>query len=341
MTKAKDIEAIWRECEEIAKTKPGGFLRKIVAGSPGKAGAIYAGIVVREEASLRCFMMAVSKKQFTAKFERLHSGLSLEILKPQDSGDKEFLALELRNIAFADLFAVLCEDLVHTIGEEQDEAQCHKLFIERIGKWEKMFADYKPNGLSPAECQGLFGELWFIKQLIRDGADPVQVLDGWSGIQGGAQDFRWGTIATEVKTSKGNAESIRIYSLGQLDIVSLDKLFLFHLVVNEGKYNGLTLPQMVIELTSLIASYGPIANSLFVEKLAQCGYFVSQEELYIDVAYEFRAQNLYVVSENFPRLTSSTVPEGIETAEYKIRLESIAKFEVSFADFFHLFNAEQ
>lgn len=232
------------------------------------------------------------------------------------------LIIELQNPALREIFAVLCDDLAQHLKYQTDHNAIAQELSNRLYKWSLLFEKAASPGLSPEEQRGLFGELIILKTILEKVSDPLSILNSWHGVSGGSQDFFFTDRAIEVKTTFGNRHQIvTINSAAQLDESSLVFLWLAHLALENGSggNNGKTLNGIVREILTLLATNDG-TTTRFKAKLAEVGYFETQQSLYDQPAYHIRAIRYYQVRDEFPRIRPDELRSGIDAIKYSIRL---------------------
>ncbi|QNE42032.1 PD-(D/E)XK motif protein (plasmid) [Hymenobacter sp. NBH84] len=253
-----------------------------------------------------------------------HQGLRLEPVADQLDRNAAFVSLVLTDLALRDIFSALCTDIIAAVAPVAEPATQLRAMLTRLERWQEMFSLFNPEGLSLMARQGLFGELWTMRWLITEGSTaPTTVLAAWAGPDHHPQDFRFAKAALEVKTTTGNARSLHIASLQQLDAVLTGPLFLLHLPMLLATTDAETLPALVADLMTRFASDGTASAENFSLRLQTAGYFASQATLYQQEAWQVREARLLAVSgDDFPYLRASTLHPAITAATYE--LEAVA-----------------
>jgi hypothetical protein len=227
------------------------------------------------------------------------------------------------------VFRSFVDAVIESVGAAPNAKAAFAALALSIHTWQDFFRKHGVAGLSPAAQQGLFGEIWVLREIVAQTLSPADGVDAWVGPTGANQDFELAGYALEVKTSTSNPlRSIRINNLKQLDDTCLRTLQLV-LVEAERHANGdQTLPWAVSTLRQLIRESAPHRLSRLNELLTDVGYLDRDEALYSSVAYAVRGIRSFVVSEPFPRLTESAVPAGVGNVEYSISLEALSPHEI-------------
>jgi len=226
-----------------------------------------------------------------------------------------------------DIFAALCENLIDSVINITSESKRIKTVLYQLSRWKEMFEMSNSNELSAAEQQGLFGELVFLqKYLSRPDIDYCQVLRSWVGVDAALQDFVFNNRAVEVKTTSAtNPQKVIINGEQQLDETFFEKLILFHCIVAISGSEGVSLPQKINEIQTIIRDDNT-ALILFNAKLFEVGYFEHHKSLYDSRFYQIRKENFYHITDNFPRIKENELREGVSNVKYSVSLDSCNEY---------------
>lgn len=332
-------EVVWAKFEgEAPQAKP--LVYKSLGG-PGPA-RLLAGLrrlpAGEPERLLLLHLPRVVARRLNAT-ER-HHGLRLEPVADDNDKQQGFVSLVLADPALRDIFSVLCADVIAAVAPVAEPVDQLRALLTRLERWQELFSQFRPEGLSQNARQGLWGELWAMRWLMIQGqVSPVTVLAGWAGPDRHPQDFRFSGCALEVKTTSGNARILHIASLQQLDDALTGPLFLLHLPLLTGTPQAETLPALVADLTARFATVGPAVATRFGIRLQTAGYFDSQAELYqVDTWQVAETRLLAVRGEEFPRLRTSQLPAAFTAATYDLDSHALDPWRCPADDLFYLFS---
>ena len=163
--------------------------------------------------------------------------------------------------------------------------------------------------------------------MLESNIDPGYLASAWAGLESGAQDFRFDGVSVEVKTTKGNGDTIRISSEHQLTLAPGSKLFLVQVLVNVGASGEYSLNQLVDAIRSALKG-GSLVT--FNDTLIKCRYLDMHRPIYEDSFYSIRGQGVWQVTEGFPALTENSLPTGISDCQYSLSTSAIAPFSTNF-----------
>ncbi len=247
---------------------------------------------------------------------------SLEIqVQREREGHTERLTATVRSphSVWNDIFTSLAEDIARTVGSQTDESEAARIFRGRLLQWQTLLQKTSATGLTEKQQQGLYGELWCLREVVLPALSASSAIAAWTGPEAADQDFQFvGAAALEVKTTRSSATPLlSISSERQLDDTGLKSLHLLHLSLEKMQGAGETLPQIVAGLRSLLEAFLP-AHALFEDKLLNAGYLETQSALYQNAGYMLHGVHLYRVTEGFPRITPHELMPGVERVRYEV-----------------------
>lgn len=249
-------------------------------------------------------------------------GFSVTRVGEASSGAYEiWLGVVRKPTASLEMFTLMAADILAVVdtGSKADEVRAYYQFLSRIRSWQQFMERPRDRRLSDEEELGLFGELTVVQRMLHAGRSPREVLDYWKGPANGLRDFMGETQDIEVKaTVSPNGFPARISSLEQLDDVSGRTIFLAALrfSVQDG---GCTLPALVQNVRESIGDEGRVA---FERNLLLAGYEDAYEAEYVRgfVAVDER---VFMIDEDFPRLSRSAAPLAVRAAKYELDLDLV------------------
>ena len=263
--------------------------------------------------------------------------LKVMLLNDTTFVNSRLLTVELLHPGSRDIFASLCENLIQAAIRLNTEQKIIRTVINQLEKWKTLFEKNSSTGLTPAEQQGLYGELHFLQKfLARPETDPYDVLHTWVGVDKALRDFQGGNWAVEVKTtSTNNPQKVTVNGERQLDDTLLENLFLFHFSVEISNGNGQTLCQKIAAIREILENDTP-ALSLFNAKLFEAGYLDKHEPFYQDRFYQARNGNFYKIENDFPRIRENELRGGVSDVKYTIILAMCDEYSVSESQIFNI-----
>ncbi|WP_099331460.1 PD-(D/E)XK motif protein [Priestia aryabhattai] len=225
------------------------------------------------------------------------------------------------------LFNIIANDIVNKIqiGESPVEA-----VSVTLNNWRKFWLKGLKPILSENEIKGLFGELWFLYTwLLPKGKEQIM---NWFGPSGNKYDFESTTFSVEVKTTSSLAGHIhKINGLSQLEIPSNGLLYLFSLIIRNDKKSNYNIPLLVRDIKDILSSNITLLYQ-FENKLIEAGYLSEYEAEYEDFRFNIVDERMYIVDEEFPKLTANDlvkgIPKGVQNIQYDINLDNCHNFHM-------------
>lgn len=223
------------------------------------------------------------------------------------------------------VFYSLCIDLIRASeGCDTDEqAMCeikNKYII-----WRKMFRKTQ-GSMTEESYKGMFGELYFLKHYLWPKIGLYDAIRSWSGPDMTAKDYSYKENWYEVKTISTNSNSVSISSLTQLESARPGHLVIIRVEqmsseFDEGDcYVGNIISDIMCNIDD------EEVKELFVSKILSYGYDFGESE---NIFHRYRVSNgiLYLVDNNFPKITTYNVPyEEVIKVTYTLALDGIQKY---------------
>jgi hypothetical protein len=306
------IDQLWVDLESDTTFSAGLYYRRPAAAMLPN---LYVGLKLPTRH--RCIAIETSP-EICDKFAQYNTLRDIQFEPYIDSTGKYFLLILLANPKQTELFTVLCEDLIRAVQSLTSTEDVISNLIARIQKWQTLFDKLKSQGLQELSQIGLYGELYFLRRIVRLSDKPQPLVRCWVGPQNANQDFSFINCAVEVKTTHGkNHQKIHIANERQLDTSTIPRLFLYHLSVDVRANSGETLNDCVDDLCSILSS-DPLALSILRLQLSTMGYFDIHREVYSKTGYSVRRERAFKVEGDFPRIVEASVPGGVGDIQYTI-----------------------
>ncbi len=290
--------------------------------------------------NINCYIgtIAFSKaKIFTLEIEpnlNVHSNylkrfIGVEVQVLPSVNDKKELTIILLDEELTDVFILFIEDIIKSLMIVNNSTEALTTIANRINYWKKLFGKYASGLLTPEQQRGLFGELYFLKNILDSNTNYQRIMNAWQAPTGSNQDFYFEGNAVEVKTSKSNNSTIKIANEFQLDITGLKSLYIAFFKLNEYPDENHTLLNIIEEIRLLLNKDIDVLKE-FNLKLESLGIISETEEEYNNVGYVIRNEKYYQVTDEFPKITSSMVNEAVSKISYEISPIEFGKFEIEY-----------
>ncbi len=247
---------------------------------------------------------------------------------PNDSEAYVTLQLILTNPRYSDIFTTLVQDIVDHLVPLADETNAVAEFITRLRRWQTFLEKHNPEGLSQTEQQGLYGELWFLRQVVIPQLGSRKGVQCWTGPRGTQQDFQFQSCAVEVKTTVAKQhQKLAIASERQLDDTGTGTLILLHLSLDARLGRGESLPDVVNSIRILVEN-DPIAKDELEILLFEIGYLDIHIPRYEETGYTQREVNYFKVEGDFPRIVEADLRNGVGDVRYTISVAECKRFSL-------------
>lgn len=316
------INQIWSELEQDNSCVQGFLIRRYSADIML---GVYAFVKYPEKQVGVCISLNDKIKVNITQFSNLED-IKIYILPSQNKTASNDLIFQLSNNQHRDVYAVLCEDLIHSICNETSDIRVVEIVLNRFEKWKSLFNKLNKDGLTPEEQRGLYGELHLLRKLLFKYDNKLGVVSSWVGTTKEARDFQNANWAIEVKTSVSNShQKVHISSEMQLDTKFLEYLFLYHLSLERMQNSGETLNDIIDSVLDILKT-DMIALNKFKSKLYEVGYFELHRNLYDNIGYHVRQDVFYKVENNFPRIEENDVRIGVGDVKYTILIEQCKEY---------------
>ncbi|MCO6488512.1 MAG: PD-(D/E)XK motif protein [Phaeodactylibacter sp.] len=308
------IEKIWQELENEQQLKSG-LLYKRYSGAVKPD--VY--VAVKSPEKLRCIAAQLDASVVLQEksLDKLRD-IKIEILPDNKQPEKQFLLVVLLNNQHQDIFSTLCEDLILQIADITQETELINLLLLRLEKWRLLFEKMGKQGLSEEAQRALYGELYFLRDFLQKISTPDYCINSWKGPEKAVQDFQFADWAVEIKTTHGkNQQKLHISSERQLDITLVPRIFLIHYSLEVRQNHGETLNSLVDKLLEILSDY-PSAYNVFSLKILEAAFFDIHRYLYADTGYSIRQENIYRITDDFPKITEAQIPSGVGDVRYSL-----------------------
>jgi len=320
------VQNTWKRLEDDTTSVLSGYIiRRLL---PEVAYDVY--LAIERPSNARLLMLRLKHKSIgkSAVFPNSNCFEVRRVAMPGDDDTHVTLQLVLINSRYSDIFTTLVQDIVDAIAPIADEQNAVGAFFTRLRRWQAFLEKHNPEGLSQAEQQGLYGELWFLRQVVIPQIGSPQGVKCWTGAKGTQQDFQFQHCAVEVKTTTAKQhQKLAISSERQLDDTGTGTLILLHLSLDARQERGESLPDIVVSLRSLLEN-DPIAKEQLEILLFEVGYLDIHTPYYEQIGYTLRELNYFKVEGDFPRIIEADIRNGVGDVRYTISVAECRRFSI-------------
>lgn len=294
----RDLETVWAELEADDSLSSGLLVTRADSSCPAD---LY--LAVDKPQNARAILLEVDPKAVPPGLRLPSSaGLDVEVSSIALRGTaKVRVALRLRQQGAAEVFQAFAADLVGHVVAAVDSKTALVVLGNRLAAWQRFFENARSKGLDHHAQQGLYAELWVLRNVLLPSLPPAIALSAWTGSRQATQDFQLKGCAIEVKSSAANAPvRFRIASTSQLELTAARPLFLFAVLLDVRPGAGESLYDAVAATRALIESRAQEALPAFEDRLLEVGYLESGSVEYSTPQFCVRADHVFEVKPGFP-----------------------------------------
>jgi len=242
--------------------------------------------------------------------------------------EKDVILIKLNDIDFIDLFNDLIISLYSRIYNLSDPDSYSKQLISTFYKWVEFFDDKQDKKMSREEIQGFFGELFILHEVVIGATNQNinSVLESWRGPYGNTNDFILDKKNIEVKTKQESKSFVKISSEFQLDIEFDKGLELCVVsVINDISYGESIFDLLNKTIVLIRDNQGDLA--ILYHALNQKGLTIDSVKEYNNHRFIVKKMTTYdCTQDNFPKLSTSNIPEEITKLKYHLRTTTLSDF---------------
>lgn len=292
-------------------------------------------VLIAVDASLRRYVLVrIPRGEEEALTERVSRGIGVQTVTmvPTDTGSEEsFVEVACLDPQGHRAFDLVIGELVEALERAAGLTRV-RLVQGVLSMWRRFWSGVPSAALSVEQQVGLFGELYFLSRWLCEALGPARAVRTWRGPAGARNDFELPGIGIEAKTTRRVDAVHVIHGLDQLLEPVGGALLLYGLSVRDEASATESLPGLIHELRARFAGDMDTLNA-FETLLYAAGYDDRLDAEYAKLLLRVRAEALYRVSGDFPRLVPASivggVPAGIAAVNYELRLDAAAAWMVA------------
>lgn len=261
---------------------------------------------------------------------------------PDETGRSALATIRIQEASsvYGEIFTIFCADILEHWIPHSNAADSLKSLSRRLARWRKFFQRGAQPGLSRDDYVGLYGELSLVEAGLKSGVAGGVIVTAWQAPLGTNQDFLFGPVAVEIKTTTGNEiDKVRITNARQLDFTGLKGLFLARYVFDFRQGSGRTLPLLIASLKTSLTAVSPDALSVFNDRLFEAGFVEGTPNDFDSWGFTLRYFDVFNVREGFPRLLESGLPSGVSEVSYTLNLAAAQQFQIAEPDLWARINS--
>lgn len=236
---------------------------------------------------------------------KLDSTKNLRVTQGKENDGVYWTSYDLLQSESKKVFFTFCDDLIGSVIGDINEARVLAFLRKRYITWKTMFKK-ETETVAPREMlQGLFGELYFLKEYLIDKFGVNTAVNAWSGPAAASKDYAVEKDWYEVKTIGANTNAVEISSLTQLASEYPGHLAIIRVEAMASTFcNGKScIGELLKHIISSISD--ETVESIFLNKVSSYGFDLSDEN--INAKFDVKSLSLYRVDERFPRITINDI----------------------------------
>ena len=252
----------------------------------------------------------------------------IDIISKNDNHTSR-LIFSLQNKNHWEIFHDLCINLMYATNDITIVDNAPNIILNRLKLWHKFLKRKKSDILNEEQIKGLIGELLFLKDKIIPKYGAENGIKYWIGPEDAPQDFVVKMNAIEVKCQIGSTNPrVKISSENQL-YSQLPNLYLYVVTLTNSPLSekSINLLKLINEVEQLFEN--PLSEGLkrFEDLLFQVGY--ENNEKYDDFNYMFVEEQLFKITDDFPKITPDNYIAGVNRVTYNVNLLDCKDFKIN------------
>ena len=251
---------------------------------------------------------------------------NIAVVQGNSNEENYWTCFDLKNDDLISVFCSFGEDLICSVCNEYNETTALTKLRLRYSTWLALFRKTR-TPLSPEKAKGLFGELYFLKNVMLKKYDIDKTINSWSDPDYLVKDFAVDDYWYEIKTISCSGTVVKISSLQQLSSDIEGKLVVIKVEEMADAYKGKdsSINELVQYVIAEIESND--TKDMFLDKLANIGYDFSDE--LGNKKYNVANLEYYLVDDKFPALRETDIKsEAINNVGYELILKLLIDYLV-------------
>lgn len=254
----------------------------------------------------------------------LESTKEIKVTQGKESDNVYWTCFDLLNDDAKDVFFVFCDSLVDSVSNSKDDFEALNSLRERYYAWKLLLRN---KGKMAYEIyQGLYGELYFLKEELSKQVGVEKAVLSWVGPEGYSKDYSIGDTWFEIKTIGTSSNSVKINSLAQLESDVKGHLVIITVEKMSDQFEGALSSVSLLYRSILDGINSHEIRENFVNKVLKYGY-VDDDATVNNQKFEVKKINYYSVDKKFPKLTRDTIKiSAISQVTYDLIISAIEEY---------------
>ena len=290
-------------------------------------------LLFQDEKGFFHFVIKLSEVPKTSIVNPNVNGLNTSVNKYRIHSIEEVIFIDVvcNHKAYLREFTALVKEVGINIcqGTEEKLITVNKIITSWIAFW----GIQSGNLLSEESQLGLIGELFALKHFA--GLNYQIALDSWKGPQGFVHDFVFDSYSIEIKTTLKGEHLHIINGLEQLTSLQEKDLYLLSIIASRNNTKGISLPEIIYDIANTYLANDPEYLSIFFNLLKSVGYNKIHETDYDIFKFEILSNKVFIVDEEFPKITNESfsypIPKEVKQIRYTLDLNTVSS-SIAFQD---------
>jgi hypothetical protein len=247
--------------------------------------------------------------------------------------DGKLFVIEQKFSVHTSISEAFMSEIAKNVVKLKDEKQLMNCLTKEFEDWKNYFINITDE-LSREKQLGLYGEMFFLKNVLMKKIGIQRAMSSWKGYDGERHDFEIPSISFEVKATETKAPfRIKISNEKQLEIGKLKYLYLVVYNIVSSESNIGDLPLIVNSIINSLKQH-PILLTEFKKNIMRVGYDFSSENKYNRSYTILNLKNEnYNITDKFPTILTSDInklksTKAILDVKYSINMDACSKFIV-------------
>ena len=248
-------------------------------------------------------------------------GFKIKYLAVKGSKSLSRLVISLTENKYKKTFFKVTDIIIDSLNGVKEDKKIVKIIFNELFAFQDFFRQLESSkGMSENLQQGLFAELDFLEKNLFGKLSYKEALTSWQAPNKSAHDFSRKGVVVEIKsTNEIPVKKIKIANENQLDSGNLKKLYLCTNEIKRNVGQGQNLYKKVCNIRAILKKNDPSALNFFNALITKCGFFEEDKKKY-NIEFKISRKFFHDVKGRFPRLSTSTLPKGIDKTSYSLDL---------------------